>query len=82
MELIAQDVDWTQVRRKIISELSSLRLNGTDADWIILVFAIAHEKSGIDPQLERLSAPEDLRTKIENDFERSGFGVKKTPSTG
>lgn len=76
MELIAQDVDWTQVRRKIISELSSLRLNGTDADWIILVFAIAHEKSGIDPQLERLSAPEDLRTKIENDFERSGFGVK------
>ncbi|WP_349975396.1 AAA family ATPase [Pseudomonas sp. WHRI 8519] len=76
MELIAQDVDWTQIRRKIISELSSLRLNGADADWVILVFAITHLKSDSDFQLDRLSTPEELIDKIGGYFQRDSYGIK------
>ena len=76
MDLIAQDVDWTQIRRKIISQLSSLRLNGADADWVILVFAIAHLKSDSDLQLDRLSTPEELRNKIGTYFQRDSYGIK------
>lgn len=78
MELIAQDVDWTQVRRKLVSKLSSLRLNGADADWVILVFAVADLNSDNDLELEldRLSAPEDLRSKVERHFRSDSYAIK------